>query len=142
MKESVFKIMKEDFKLIRTYQYSSEAQVFVGKLKSEGVEVYLRDNHIVDSNPIWSNAVGGVKLFVKSEDFDKASEVLSTISQYSLDEKNDLIKCPKCGAEQVEMTTSIGDAKSLIIFIFSLLFSLIPFYTRYCYKCNCCKAEF
>ena len=84
--------MKEDFKLVKSYQYSSEAQIFCGKLESEGIEVYLRDNHIVDSNPIWSNAVGGVKLFVKEEDFEKANEILSTVSPYSVDEKNNLIK--------------------------------------------------
>jgi len=134
--------MKEDFKLVRSYQYSSEAQIFCGKLESEGIEVYLRDNHIVDSNPIWSNAVGGVKLFVREEDFEKANEILSTVSQYSLDEKNNLIKCPNCGAEKVEMITSIRDAKSLIAFVFSLLFVLIPFYSKYRYKCSYCKTEF
>lgn len=125
--------MKEDFKLVRSYQYSSEAQIFCGKLESEGIEVYLRDNHIVDSNPIWSNAVGGVKLFVREEDFKKASEILSTVSQYSLDEKNDLIQCPNCGAEKVEMITSLRDTKSLVAFIFSLLFVLMPFYSKYRY---------
>ncbi|GAA3752285.1 hypothetical protein GCM10022422_42110 [Flavobacterium ginsengisoli] len=134
--------MKEDFKLVRSYQYSSEAQIFCGKLESEGIEVYLRDNHIVDSNPIWSNAVGGVKLFVREEDFKKASEILSTVSQYSLDEKNDLIQCPNCGAEKVEMITSLRDTKSLVAFIFSLLFVLMPFYSKYRYQCDCCKTEF
>ncbi|WP_433834374.1 putative signal transducing protein [Flavobacterium anhuiense] len=134
--------MKEDFKLVKSYQYSSEAQIFCGKLESEGIEVYLRDNHIVDSNPIWSNAVGGVKLFVKEEDFEKANEILSTVSPYSVDEKNNLIKCPNCGAEKVEMITSIRDARSLIAFVFSLLFGVIPFYSKYRYKCSYCKTEF
>lgn len=134
--------MEEDFKLLRSYQYSSEAQIFRAKLESEGIKVYLRDHHTVDSNPIWSNAVGGVKLYVKSEDFVKAAEILSTVSQYSLDEKNNLIKCPKCGAEEVEMRTSIQDVKSFIVFVFSILFALIPVYSKYRYKCGHCKAEF
>ncbi len=57
--------MEDDFKLVRSYQYSYEAQVFCSKLESEGIDVYLRDMNTVDSNPIWSNAVGGVKLFVQ-----------------------------------------------------------------------------
>jgi DNA-directed RNA polymerase subunit RPC12/RpoP len=132
----------EDFKLVRSYQYSSEAQIFAGKLKSEGIEVFFRDNYTVDSNPIWSNAVGGVKLFVKNQDFEKANKILSTVSEYSLDENNKLIKCPNCGAEQVGMITSLKDPKTLFAFIFSLLFVLIPFYSKYRYKCNNCKAEF
>ncbi len=134
--------MEENFKLVRSFQYTSEAQIFSGKLESEGVEVYLRDNNTVDSNPIWSNAVGGVKLFVKSEDFDKANIILSDISQFSFDENNKLLKCPNCGAEEVEMVTSIKDLKTLLAFIFSLLFILMPFYSRHRYKCNKCKFEF
>lgn len=49
--------MEENFKLVRRFQYSSEAQIFSGKLESEGIEIYLRDNNIVASNPLWSNAV-------------------------------------------------------------------------------------
>ena len=134
--------MDENFKLVRSYQYSSEAQIFCGKLESEGVEVYLRDINTVDSNPIWSNAVGGVKLFVKSEDLEKANRILSDISQFSVNEHNELIKCPNCGAEEIEMVTSIKDTKSLLAFVFSLLFVLMPFYSKHRYKCNKCKFEF
>lgn len=134
--------MNENFKLVRSFQYSSETQIFSGKLESEGIEVYLRDNHTVDSNPIWSNAVGGVKLFVKTQDFEKANEILSNITPYSLDENNKPLKCSNCGAEEIEMVTSIKDKKTLFAFIFSLLFVLIPFYSKYRYKCNNCKFEF
>lgn len=134
--------MDENFKLVRSYQYSAEAQIFCGKLESEGVEVYLRDMNTVDSNPIWSNAVGGVKLFVKSQDFEKANKILSDISQFSFNENNELIKCPSCGAEEIEMVTSIKDTKTLLAFVFSLLFVLMPFYSKHRYKCNKCKVEF
>lgn len=134
--------MNENFKLVRSYQYSSEAQIFCGKLESEGVEVYLRDINTVDSNPIWSNAVGGVKIFVKSDDLEKANKILSDISQFSVNENNELIKCPNCGAEEIEMVTSIKDTKSLLAFVFSLLFVLMPFYSKHRYKCNKCKFEF
>jgi regulatory protein YycI of two-component signal transduction system YycFG len=139
--------MDDNFKLVRSFQYSSEAQIFKGKLESEGIEVYIRDNHIVDSKPIWSNAVGGVKLFVKREDFEKATITLSEISQYSIDENNKLIKCPSCGAEEIEMVTSIKDKKTFFAFIFSSLFALLlfvfmPLYSKYRYKCNNCKFEF
>ena len=134
--------MDENFKLVRSFQYSSEAQIFRGKLESEGIEVYMRDTHTVDSNPIWSNAVGGVKLFVKTQDFEKANEILSNITPYSLDENSKLLKCSNCGAEEIEMVTSIKDKKTLFAFIFSLFFVLIPFYSRYRYKCNNCKFEF
>ena len=134
--------MEEQFQIVGRYQYSSEALIFKGKLESEGIEVYIRDNNIVDSNPLYSNAVGGIKLFVKSEDFKKAQLVLSDVSPYSLNENNQLIKCPKCNAEQVEMVTSIKDIRSFLAFLFSVLVVYMPFYSKHKYKCQSCKFEF
>jgi len=134
--------MEEQFQIVGRYQYSSEALIFKGKLESEGIEVYIIDNNIVDSNPLYSNAVGGIKLFVKSEDLEKAQLVLSDVSQYSLNENNQLIKCPKCNAEQVEMVTSIKDIRSFLAFLFSVLVVYMPFYSKHKYKCQSCKFEF
>jgi DNA-directed RNA polymerase subunit RPC12/RpoP len=139
---SVAKKMNDTFVLLESFQYSSEALIYKGKLESEGIEVFMRDSNIVDSNPHYSNAVGGVKLFVRSEDVDKAKAILSQVSKFSLDENNQFIKCPKCNAEQVDMMTSINDVKSLLSFVFSLLFVLMPFHVRYKYKCSNCKHEF
>ena len=134
--------MEELFKLIGRYQYSSEAIIYKGKLESEGIEVFIRDNNFVDTNPLYSNAVGGIKLFVKNEDFTNAQKILSEISQYSLDENNELIKCPKCGVEKIEMVTTINDIKSLVTFLFSIMLSLIPFYINHKYKCQSCNFQF
>lgn len=135
--------MEDSFTLIGRFQYSSEAIIYKGKLESEGIEVFMRDNNTVDSNPLYSNAVGGVKLFVKDVDFEKANAILSQISNYSLDDNNQLIKCPKCNAQQIEMITSIKDLKSLLSFIFSLLFvTITPINAKHKYKCQNCKFEF
>lgn len=134
--------MEDIFELIGSYQYSSEAIIFKGKLESEGIEVFMRDNYTVDTNPLYSNAVGGVKLFVNREDYSKAKEVISQVSKYSLDENNKLLQCPNCSAEQVDMVTSVKDLKSFFVFIFSLLLGSLPFYSKHKYKCNKCNFEF
>lgn len=134
--------MEETFKLIGRYQYTSEALIYKSKLESEEIEVFIMDNNTVDSNPLYSNAVGGVKLFVNFENEEKAKFILSQISDFSLDENNQLMKCPKCNEEQIEMVTSIKDFKSFLTFLFSILIVLIPFYSRYKYKCQSCKFEF
>ena len=117
---------EEKFTFLRRFQYSSEAIIYQGKLESQGIEVFLRDNNIVDSNPLYSNAVGGVKMFVKTEDFDKANEVLGDVSLFSVDDDNQLLKCPECGAEQVDMVTSIKDWKTFLLkLICNIFHSLI-----------------
>jgi len=131
---------EEKFKFLRRFQYSSEAIIYQGKLESHGIEVFMRDNNIVDSNPLYSNAVGGVKMFVKTEDVAKATEILNEVSLFSVDDDNKLIKCPECGTEQVELEISIDRIKSLIKVLILGAFAL--FSTKYKYTCQICKHEF
>ncbi|MFM2214263.1 MAG: hypothetical protein RL427_1526 [Bacteroidota bacterium] len=130
------------FQLLRRFQYSSEAIIYQGKLESQGIEVFLRDNHVVDTNPLYSNAVGGVKLYVKTEDVNKAIEILQDISLYSLDDNHKLVQCPNCGATQAEMVTSISSIKMLVAYVMSVLLLALPFVTQHKYKCAHCKLEF
>lgn len=135
MEENVFKKVGE-------FQYSSEAFIYKAKLESEGIEVFVRDNHTIDSDPFLSNAIGGVKLFVRQEDYENAMLILADISKFSMDDKGELIKCPKCGAEKIQLLTTIKDFKSLISFLFSFLVVVLPFYNKYKYKCDNCNFEF
>lgn len=80
---------EEKFTLLRRFQYSSEAVIYQGKLESYGIEVFMRDLNLVDTNPLYSNAFGGIKLFVKTEDFEKANEILNDVNLYSVDDEDD-----------------------------------------------------
>ena len=77
---------EEKFTLLRRFQYSSEATIYKGKLESQGIEVFLQDQFTIDSNPFYSNALGGIRLFVKTEDFDKANEILGDVNLYAVDD--------------------------------------------------------
>jgi DNA-directed RNA polymerase subunit RPC12/RpoP len=134
--------MTDTFKTIARFQYSSEAQIIKGRLEAEGIEVFLSDNLTIDTDPLVSNAIGGVKLKVLSEQSDEAIEILESIRTYSLDDEGNSIHCPKCNSEKIELFSTIKDAKSLIWFIFGVLFSSLPFYTRHKYRCEACKTEF
>lgn len=134
--------MESQFTQVGVYQYSSEAIIFKGKLESEGIPVFMHDNNTIDSDPMISNAIGGVKLFVKQEDAERATTVLSNISAYSLDENNKPILCPKCGENKVLYLTSITSIKSLFSFIFGFILNIFPFFIQYKYRCETCKHEF
>ena len=131
---------EEKFIFLRRFQYSSEAIIYQGKLESQGIQVFMRDNNIVDSNPLYSNAVGGVKMFVKTEDFDKANEILGEVSLYAVDDDHQLIKCPKCGEAQVEMETTIRNWKTLWNVIWLGFLALL--FEKHKYICQNCKNEF
>ena len=134
--------MTNTFKTIARFQYSSEAQIIKGRLEAEGIEVFLSDNLTIDTDPLVSNAIGGVKLKVLSEQSDEAIEILESIRKYSIDDEGNSINCPNCKSEKIELFSTIKDAKSLIWFIFGVLFSALPFYTRHKYRCEACQTEF
>ncbi len=133
--------MEETFELVRTFPYSSEAYIFKGRLEAEGIEAYLHDHNTVDANPLFSQAVGGVKIFVAAKDARRAREILASIPEFSVDDHGDLLKCPNCGAAEVEMMTSVKDQKSFLSFLPTLLFGTLPF-VKYRYRCRNCNFEF
>lgn len=134
--------MKSKFTTVARYQYSAEAQIVRGRLESEGIQVFLSDNITIDTDPLVSNAIGGVKLKVLTEDVLKAKHILSTIKAYSIEDNGNQICCPKCSSNHISLYSSIKDFKSFFCFIVGFLFGTLPFNTRYHYKCEKCHFEF
>lgn len=130
-----FKMENQTFELLAEYQYPSEAFIYKGKVESEGIEIFMRDLFTIDANPMMSNAVGGVKLYVKSEDYDKAKAILSDVSRFSLDNDGKLMNCPNCGVAEIEMQTTIRNKKGLVPFLVSLLMGGLPYHVSYVYRC-------
>ena len=134
--------MKNTFVTIATFQYSSEAQIVKGRLEADGIEVFLRDNITIDTDPLVSNAIGGVKLKVLAKDKDEAKAILKSIKIYSQDNEGNPVVCPNCKQEHIALYSTIKDLKSFMSFIIGFLFGTLPFSTRYQYKCEDCNVEF
>ena len=127
---------------IANYQYASEAYLYKAKLQSEGIKVFLQNENTINTDPLLSNALGGVKLFVKSEDVMKAKQILDAIPEYSVNDKGELLSCPNCGATTITMVTSIKDVKSFFAFVYGLLTLSMPLFSKQKYKCESCNFEF
>jgi DNA-directed RNA polymerase subunit RPC12/RpoP len=134
--------MSNTFKTIARYQYSTEAQIVKGRLEADGIPVFLSDSFTIDTDPLVSNAIGGVKLKVYAKDALRAQHILQSISKYALDDKGNTISCPNCNSETIELFSTITDVKSFFAFIFGFLFSTLPFYTKHKYRCEVCNTEF
>ncbi|TYB75984.1 DUF2007 domain-containing protein [Bizionia saleffrena] len=134
--------MSDLFKTIARFQYSSEAQIIKGRLEYEGIQVFLSDSLTIDTDPLVSNAIGGVKLKVYATQALEAQHILETICKYSIDDEGDTIVCPNCKGGHIELFSTIKDAKSFFYFIFGFLFGALPFYTKHKYRCEDCNTEF
>ena len=134
--------MNDTFKTIARFEYSSEAQIIKGRLEAEGIQVFLTDNFTIDTDPLVSNAIGGVKLKVLSEDELKAKDVLRSIKKYSLDEDGNFVKCPECKSEHVQVFSTVKDFKSFFAFLFGFIVGTLPFYAKHKFRCEECNTEF
>ncbi|WP_025742778.1 putative signal transducing protein [Aquimarina pacifica] len=134
--------MNEMFATVAVFQYSSEALILRGRLETEGIDVYMTDMHTIDTDPLVSNAIGGVKIKVRSEDKKKALEIIDGISKYVVDDLGYEIECPNCKSKTIEYFTTITSIKSFFAFVFGFLFGGLPFYKKYEYRCAICNTKF
>ncbi|KAA3628814.1 MAG: DUF2007 domain-containing protein [Proteobacteria bacterium] len=68
---------------IATFDTMPDAHIALGRLRAEGIEAYLADEHLVQTDWLYAIAVGGIKLRVDAADADRAREILAT--DYSAD---------------------------------------------------------
>lgn len=134
--------MGDTFKTVAVYQYLAEAYILKGRLESEGIKVFLFDEFMVNTDPLLSNAVGGVKIKVLSSQEKEAKNIIESISKYSLDNEGNNIKCPSCKHDKVQIFSTVKDVKSLFWFIIGFLFGTLPLYSKSKYRCENCKIEF
>lgn len=130
------------FSTIARFQYSTEAQIVKGRLEAEGIPVFLADQFTIETDPLVSNAIGGIKLKVYSHDTVKALRVLENINEYSLDDSGDKILCPNCGEDKVQFFTPIHSFRTLFSFLFSFFTRPGSSKEKYEYICRNCGYKF
>ena len=69
----------DDFVTVLTVSYPQQLWIIKGRLEAEGIVCFVKDELTVQSNNLWSNAVGGVKLQVQRENYEKAIELLKEL---------------------------------------------------------------
>ena len=68
--------MADEWSVIRNCSSLQEAELLKSVLESEGIESRIPDEHALGVNPGFTNAFGGVRLLVHSNDAQRADEVL------------------------------------------------------------------
>jgi hypothetical protein len=69
----------DDEILYRTFESPVEAEMLAGLLRSEGIRVRVADAQAIGVQPLWSNALGGVKLYVPAADTGRADEIVRDV---------------------------------------------------------------
>lgn len=125
--------MIDNYTILTTFPYSTEAQITKSKLEAEGIHVLLLDEKTVDSDPLISQAIGGVKLLVHNDYVKEATHIYNQIRLYEKDKNGNDMVCVSC--ESTKILIAEPSRKN----IFYMLF---PFFEKTKYRCNVCNTTF
>ncbi|MGA2458384.1 MAG: DUF2007 domain-containing protein [Terriglobales bacterium] len=85
---------------LRRFRDLPEALLAKGSLESAGIQAYLVDDNMIRMDWFISNLLGGIKLKVRAEDAEAASEILNQPIPEKLDVEGignfEQPKCPRC----------------------------------------------
>lgn len=70
----------EEFKTIAIFNYAHEIVVLKHRLDQEEIQYYFENETMSSIAPFYSNALGGIKLKIHLNDFEKVKSILDELN--------------------------------------------------------------
>ena len=70
--------MSDELVEVRRCTWLHEAQFLKSVLEAAGIEAFIPDEYTLGVQPLYANTLGGVRLLVRADDLETASEVLDS----------------------------------------------------------------
>ena len=70
----------EELKTIAVFNYTHEIVVLKHRLDQEGIQYFFENETMSSIAPFYSNALGGIKLKVHPNDFEKVQRILDELN--------------------------------------------------------------
>ncbi len=86
---------------VGSYSFPHEAHLARAKLEAEGIPAFVADEHTINMQWLYSQALGGVKVQVPEQFAEQARELLEEdLAQQPVE--HELTTCPECGVAEFE----------------------------------------
>src|SRR4051794_11293868 len=122
---------------LATFSKPEEAHLFRMRLEAAGIQAFVQDEHIVQMDWLYSNAIGGVRVQVADEDLPAAREFLASDQEQEPVDVVDVL-CPACGSAD----TRPDERPGRFAFLSPLFFSFPLLLPRYRWRCHSCGHAF
>ncbi len=136
--------MGNDIVTLTTYTNLSSAYMAKNFLEINNIQSFIADENVTVADPLYMNAVGGIRLTVFEQDVPKALELLKqqqeepaedTQPEIQKEKDPNAVLCPNCGSDDTrrENVSPVAFGLSLLLFGFP-----IPFIKRkyHCFNCQ------
>lgn len=139
--------------VLDTFYNPIEANIVKARLLDSGVQCFLSDENSITINPLYTQALGGVKLHVFERDVALAKSILEEegLENSFQEEGQDAViseksssgfTCPNCGSSHVGYVQATKKRFNLLTIIVSFLLMVYPFKVRKTQHCFDCEHEF
>lgn len=112
------------------------AHILLSRLEEAGIACFLKDEHTVTTNPMLSNAIGGIKLQVPITAVDNAKAIIEALDT---ENRNNSL-CPNCGHKGLDYVYKQGP-KNFFSAIATYLFGGFAMAPQQVYQCPQCRWE-
>ena len=130
--------MGNHFLPIRSFTNYIDAHILLGKLESEGITCFLKDENTATVMPIWTQALGGIRLMVAEDQMEKARKLVEEFQQ----ERKEKLTCPHCGSHNIEYVTTPRKPGNWLGVLLGFFFISYPVTVEKVYHCFTCGHEF
>jgi hypothetical protein len=134
--------MEDKIVTFESYQDPMLAEIIRGRLEANGIDCFMADGNTIGANPLYSIALGGVKIKVFEKDVDKCKAILHEPEDIELTDEMPIetaTTCPYCvsanvryGASTVRKTNWLG----ALISFFSMTYPVIARKAWHCFNCG------
>jgi hypothetical protein len=139
--------MDDKIVTFQSYYDPMLAHIIRTRLEANGISCFIADENTIGANPLYNQAVGGVKLKVFERDLEKCREILASEGDlheqdhFEIDgENNSFVVCPFCGSNNVSATIENEGKDWPILDSISNLIN--PFHNPKNWHCNNCRQDF
>ena len=136
-----------------TYYNPMEANIIKAKLEDSGFACFLADENVATIQPLYNQAIGGVKLIVFERDVEAINALLAEDNSLSIESSDEVVDdqklteeqpaCPKCGSKDVGFGMATKKKFSWWVILTSVLVGVfLPFKGNKSFHCYNCGHEF
>ncbi|MDB5139593.1 MAG: hypothetical protein JWR12_1509 [Mucilaginibacter sp.] len=121
------------------------AHIVRSRLEANGISCFIADENTIGANPLYNQAVGGVKIKIFERDLQRCRDILANEGDLHEqdhfeidDETNTYVVCPFCASTNVSNIVAENESGLLDSFI-----NLVnPFNSQKNWHCNNCQQDF
>lgn len=122
--------------VVQSFSFPYEAQIAKTQLEAAGIPARIENEHTINMDWLYSNALGGVRLLVLEGDSEEARTLLAQDFSQELQQQFGLSEnCPNCGSSNIQPYTE-GKRPAYLVF---LLLGFPLFFYKNGMKCQRCQ---